>query len=121
VAGWPRRATPGCFGGLRQPFVSPELGAYLARNARPRRGGPRLAVGLDEQPFTTALRRCAVRAVLRGQHRIADLYAGGRGRYGAEAQIPPNDPAGHSFINITTPEDLARARQLLACERSDAG
>jgi molybdopterin-guanine dinucleotide biosynthesis protein A len=99
------------------PFVSPELLRFLAGE----RAGhdvvvPRLAVGL-EPLHALYHRRCLplLRAALeRGERRVANCYGAWRVRYVAETEMAPFDPAGRSFENINTPEDLARARRHLA-------
>ena len=109
--------------GCDMPFVSPALVDFLAAQ---RPGSdvvvPRLAVGL-EPLHAFYHHRCVAAlyaAVWRGQHRIADHYDGWRVRYVDAAEMIPYDPAGCSFANINTPEDLDHARRLLAAQCSAA-
>ena len=62
----------------------------------------------------------AVRAAVQaGQPRVLDLLPNVTHRVVDEATLRDFDPAGWSFFNVNTPQDLARAEQVLA-EQADA-
>jgi molybdopterin-guanine dinucleotide biosynthesis protein A len=77
---------------------------------------PRLEVGLE--PLHALYHRgClpSIRdALAQRRQRVISFYEPLRVRYVGESEIDHHDPRRLSFFNINTPEDLARARELLA-------
>jgi molybdenum cofactor guanylyltransferase len=77
---------------------------------------PRLEVGL-EPLHALYHRRCLSSiydALAQGRRRVIGFYEPLQVRYVDEGEIARYDPQRLSFFNINTPEDLVRARELLA-------
>jgi molybdenum cofactor guanylyltransferase len=121
LAGMGESSTPWVFAtACDMPFIAVDL--YRALFSA--RGGHDLVVpavsGWYEPLFAFYAASClpAVRdAVSRGETRIASFYREVRARFVAEDELRELDPELSSFFNVNTPEDLARARELMRRER----
>ena len=103
--------------GCDAPFLQPPLLRLLAERAR---GGARLVVPVHEgepQLLCAAWRREALPAVRgaieAGQRAVVAMLGELDAELLAPAQWREADPEGRSFVNVNTPEDLARARATL--------
>jgi molybdopterin-guanine dinucleotide biosynthesis protein A len=98
------------------PFLSVPLLRWLL--AQPRDFDALVPVRREPEPLHAVYsRRCLepMRHRLEaGRLKIADFLDDVRVRYVDAAALAPHDPAGLTFFNVNTPEDLARAAQLLA-------
>jgi molybdopterin-guanine dinucleotide biosynthesis protein A len=99
------------------PFLNPALLAHLAARANARDGAiPRGPDGLHPLHAVYA-KRCAEalgRAVEGGRLKLTDAIAGlDLAEIGAE-ELRRFDPGLHSLFNVNRPEDLQRARAILA-------
>lgn len=105
------------------PFLSrPLLGHLLSLASQADAIVPRRA-GEFEPMHAVYSRGClpAIHTALdRGECRVVSFFADVRIRVVGQAEMEPFDPSGLSFFNINTPEDLARAEQLLASARRSA-
>lgn len=69
----------------------------------------------------TSVRSAIGKALARGEQRMISYFADVRVREVQEAEWREADPAGLAFFNINTPEELARARELVtSLDRSAA-
>jgi molybdopterin-guanine dinucleotide biosynthesis protein A len=103
--------------GCDMPLINADLLRYMISQSRgydvvmPR-------VGKYHEPLHALYaRRCVPaleRSILAGQRRILHALAELRIRYIEEAELDRYDPDRLSFFNVNTPEDLERARSLLA-------
>lgn len=103
--------------GCDMPFLNRELLAYMISQAEDAQVIiPR--VGRFYEPLHALYARSVLpileQRILAGQRRIRQACAGLRTRYILEDEIARYDPGHRSFFNVNTPEDLARARALLA-------
>ncbi|MBN1484542.1 MAG: molybdenum cofactor guanylyltransferase [Chloroflexia bacterium] len=108
------------------PLLNPELLAYMAGRPRdydvliPRRS-PRAGEPAHLEPLHAIYGRPCLepmRELLeRGRRRIIDFFPQVRVRYLDPASWRPLDPAGLSFRNINTPQDLQEIRDLLATRK----
>jgi molybdenum cofactor guanylyltransferase len=102
--------------GCDMPFLNRDLLAYMisqtgdAEVVMPR-------VGRFYEPLHALYARSILpvleQHILAGQRRIRQACAGLRTRYILEQEIARHDPEQLSFFNVNTPEDLARAQQVL--------
>ncbi|GIL13213.1 MAG: hypothetical protein BroJett038_19330 [Chloroflexota bacterium] len=69
------------------------------------------------EPFHAVYRKTCLESIRsrleRGQLRVSDFYQDVSTRYIEEADLRQIDPELHSFLNINTPDDLARVQALL--------
>lgn len=69
------------------------------------------------EPFHAVYRKTCLEPIRsrleRGQLRVSDFYQDVSTRYVEEADLRQIDPELHSFLNINTPDDLARLQALL--------
>ncbi|MBC6938250.1 MAG: molybdenum cofactor guanylyltransferase [Chloroflexi bacterium] len=69
------------------------------------------------EPFHAVYRKTCLESIRsrleRGQLRVSDFYQDVSTRYIEEADLRQIDPELHSFLNINTPDDLARLQALL--------
>jgi len=103
------------FSACDAPFIRPELVRAVVERIRPDIDivMPRNAVG--NEPLSAAYaRRCLdpiQRQLVAGDLKIDRFFSKMRVRWVSEKQLRAVDPQLESFINVNTPEDLARARQ----------
>ena len=75
-------------------------------------------MGKYHEPLHALYSRCCVpvmeRSILAGRRRILHALAEVRIRYIEESEIDLYDPDHLSFFNVNTPDELERARALLA-------
>ena len=102
------------------PFVRPEVVDYLARTALEKTAGARALIPYHAKGWEPLLaaygRGCypAARRLLRSGGSLLDLRdAGVRVQAVDEETLRGLDPDLESFINLNTPEDLARAQERL--------
>lgn len=103
--------------GCDMPFLNTDLLCYMVSQAcgydvvMPR-------IGKYHEPLHALYsRRCVPameRSIQSGRRRILHALSGARIRYIEEAEIDRFDPDHLSFFNVNTPEELERARSLLA-------
>jgi molybdopterin-guanine dinucleotide biosynthesis protein A len=69
------------------------------------------------EPFHAVYRKTCLESIAarleRGHLRVSDFYQDVSTRYVEEADLRQIDPELHSFLNINTPDDLARLQALL--------
>lgn len=101
------------------PFLNLDLLRYLIEQADAHDiVVPRLEVGL-EPLHALYHRRClaALESALQaGERRVRAFYSALDVRYVSPEEMARLDPAGRSFFNINTPEDLATARHWLGAQ-----
>jgi molybdopterin-guanine dinucleotide biosynthesis protein A len=97
------------------PFLNRELLSYLV-SLREGQDAVVPHVGGLPEPVHAVYARTCLEAIARnlssGALKIAEFYPQVRVRYVDAPEIERFDPQYHSFVNVNTPEELARARKL---------
>jgi molybdenum cofactor guanylyltransferase len=99
------------------PFVEPALAAGLLARAEGQQAVVPFRNGQPE-PMLAVYRRSCLPAIRRlvdeGEQRVSSFYRYIELRRVDDPELSELDPAGRSFFNVNTPDDLAQAERILA-------